>query len=135
MSQNRKLLWTERIAVRWGDMDALGHVNNTAYFRYMEQARISWFDALGIPLLENHCGPVIVKAVCEFLKPVTYPATVVVPVDLDQVGRSSFTVAHDMHLDGDPGHVFAAGEVIVVWIDHARGRSMPLPHRVRQALE
>lgn len=34
--------------IRWGDMDAFGHVNNTVYFRYMEQARISWFEALGI---------------------------------------------------------------------------------------
>jgi acyl-CoA thioester hydrolase len=34
--------------IRWGDMDAFGHVNNTVYFRYMEQARISWFEQLGI---------------------------------------------------------------------------------------
>ena len=46
MSTPRKLVHVERIAVRWGDMDAMGHVNNTVYFRYMEQARISWFDAL-----------------------------------------------------------------------------------------
>ena len=31
--------------IRWGDMDALGHVNNTVYFRYMEQARIEWLHA------------------------------------------------------------------------------------------
>jgi len=42
----RKLVHVERIPIRWGDMDAMGHVNNTVYFRYMEQARISWFDAL-----------------------------------------------------------------------------------------
>ena len=34
--------------IRWGDMDAFGHVNNTVYFRYMEQVRISWFEAVGI---------------------------------------------------------------------------------------
>ena len=34
--------------IRWGDMDAFGHVNNTVYFRYMEQVRISWFEQLGI---------------------------------------------------------------------------------------
>ena len=42
----KKLVHVERIAIRWGDMDAMGHVNNTVYFRYMEQARISWFEAL-----------------------------------------------------------------------------------------
>jgi acyl-CoA thioester hydrolase len=49
---NKKLVHVERIAIRWGDMDAMGYVNNTIYFRYMEQARISWFDAQGrsVPL-------------------------------------------------------------------------------------
>ena len=42
MTAKRKLVHTEILAIRWGDMDALGHVNNTVYFRFMEQARISW---------------------------------------------------------------------------------------------
>ncbi len=37
----KKLVYVERIPVRWGDMDAMAHVNNTVYFRYMEQTRIS----------------------------------------------------------------------------------------------
>ncbi|MDP2241225.1 MAG: thioesterase family protein [Burkholderiales bacterium] len=134
MNPGRKLLWTESIKVRWGDMDALGHVNNTVYFRYMEQARVSWFEALGVPVLENGCGPVIVKAVCEFLKPITYPATVAIPVYLEKTGRSSFVVAHDIHLDGDPAAVFARGEVVVVWIDHAQEKSRPLPQHILRAL-
>ena len=28
----------------WGDMDAFGHINNTVYFRYFEDARIAYFD-------------------------------------------------------------------------------------------
>ena len=44
MSEDRKLVHVERIPIRWGDMDAMGHVNNTVYFRYMEQARIGWFE-------------------------------------------------------------------------------------------
>jgi len=35
------------LAVRWGDMDAMGHVNNTVYFRYMEQTRIEWLETFG----------------------------------------------------------------------------------------
>ena len=134
MNEHRKPLWTEVIEVRWGDMDALDHVNNTVYFRYLEQARISWFGGLGIPLVERGCGPVIVRAVCDFLKPITYPATVAIPIYLDKVGRSSFTVAHDIHDAGDPAVIFAKGEVVVVWIDYAKGKSTPLPQRVLNAL-
>ncbi|MBM3384043.1 MAG: acyl-CoA thioesterase, partial [Betaproteobacteria bacterium] len=46
MDEKRTLAHVERIPIRWGDMDAMGHVNNTVYFRFMEQARISWFDRL-----------------------------------------------------------------------------------------
>lgn len=135
MTEQRKSLWTERIKVRWGDMDALGHVNNTEYFRYMEQTRIAWFDALGIPILANGCGPVMARAICDFITPITYPATVSVATYLQKVGRSSFTVTHELRPDIDPAALFATGEVVVVWIDHAQGKSMPLPAGVRQALE
>lgn len=135
MTGQRKSLWTERIKVRWGDMDALGHVNNTEYFRYMEQTRISWFDALGIPILANGCGPVIVRAACDFIIPITYPATVSVATYLQKVGRSSFTVTHELRPDADPAVLFASGEVVVAWIDHAQGKSIPLPAGVRQALK
>jgi acyl-CoA thioester hydrolase len=43
----RILVYELELPIRWGDMDAMGHVNNTVYFRYMEQLRISWFDAMG----------------------------------------------------------------------------------------
>ena len=46
VAPERKLAHVERIAIRWGDMDAMGHVNNIYYFRYMEQARIAWFESL-----------------------------------------------------------------------------------------
>ena len=45
MSAHRVHVHTSRQPIRWGDMDALGHVNNTVYFRYMEQARIEWLYA------------------------------------------------------------------------------------------
>jgi len=46
MTEPHRLAHVERIPIRWGDMDAMGHVNNTVYFRYMEQTRINWFDVL-----------------------------------------------------------------------------------------
>src|SRR5258705_9780766 len=69
-----KLMHVERIAIRWGDMDAMGHVNNTVYFRYMEQARIGWFDAL-VPRGEawKATGIVIANASFNFKRPSTYP--------------------------------------------------------------
>ncbi len=64
--------------IRWGDMDAFGHVNNTVYFRYMEQVRISWFEQLGMAGSNaDGQGPVIVNASMEFLKQLHYPGDVI----------------------------------------------------------
>lgn len=41
---DRQLLHTAHIPVRWGDMDSYGHVNNTLYFQYLEEARVAWFE-------------------------------------------------------------------------------------------
>ena len=44
---SRKLMYTCLIPMRWGDMDAYRHVNNTVYFRYMEQARVEFLEQIG----------------------------------------------------------------------------------------
>lgn len=44
--EHKILVHQLELPIQWGDMDALGHVNNTVYFRYMEQARVSWIQAI-----------------------------------------------------------------------------------------
>src|SRR5687767_6052875 len=96
-ADTRKLVHVERIPIRWGDMDAMGHVNNTVYFRFMEQARIGWFDAL-VPEQEawKSTGIVIANAACNFKKPMTYPGTVEVRIFVGPVGGSSVPTFYEM---------------------------------------
>lgn len=126
-----------RQAIRWGDMDAFGHVNNTVYFRYMETARIAFleqaaggFDAAGE-------GPVIVTAYCNFGKQLTYPGEIEVRTFAGPAGRSSFEVTHEIRLvgeDGEAGDVHAAGGGKVVWVDYKAGKSVPLPAALKAVL-
>jgi len=70
MKEGAKLIHTTRMAVRWGDMDAYGHVNNTVYFRYFEQARCEWLEQMGFRVSpEEPTGPVIINASCTFRVP------------------------------------------------------------------
>ena len=71
-------------------MDLLGHVNNTEYFRYMEQARIEWLYRQGMSDgYGEGKGAVIVNASCNFLVPLVYPGQVEVRMYLGSPGRSS----------------------------------------------
>jgi acyl-CoA thioester hydrolase len=67
LQDHRVLVHTSLQPIRWGDMDMLGHVNNTVYLRYMEKARIDWIDTLarGQGCVAGR-GPVIVNASCNF---------------------------------------------------------------------
>ncbi len=121
----RILVHTEVFPMRWGDMDALGHVNNTVYFRYMEQARIGWMMANGyaVDLRDSH-GPVIVNASCTFLKPLVYPGDVEVRMYLDELGRTSVGSWYELWCEGD---LYAEGAAKIVWMDYRSGKSAPLP--------
>lgn len=122
------------IPIRWGDMDAMGHVNNTVYFRYLEQLRISWFDALGIGGHDVPQGPVIVNAHCSFLRELRYPGVVRARMWVGEIGRSSFETLAALSRTDDPETVYAEGGAKVVWVDYPKRKSTPLPERVRNAI-
>jgi len=128
----RILVHTSRQPIRWADMDMLGHVNNTVFFRYCEQARIEWTyglheggDAYG------DTGPVIVNASCTFLLPLVYPGEIEVRMYLADPGRTSVGSYYEILKDGTK---HADGAAKLVWIDIATGRSVPLPDRVTAPL-
>lgn len=131
----RKLVHVESIVVRWGDMDAMGHVNNTVYFRYMEQARIGWFDAL-VPRGEawKSTGIVIANASCNFRRPINYPGTVQVRVYAGAPGGSSVPTYYELQVGDDP-LCYADGAATVVFIDMARQKPVRIPDRFRELLQ
>lgn len=133
MEQARQLVLTTLIPIRWGDMDAYGHVNNTIYFRYMEQARCEWIEALGYKVMPGGDGPVIINASCTFLAPLNYPGSVEVKLFVGEPGRSSLPTSYELRLQGSDT-LYATGESKVVWMDTRTGKSVPLPDDLRAAL-
>lgn len=131
----RKLAHVERFPIFWGDMDALGHVNNVTYFRYMEQARVAFFERL-VPADElwKKTGIVVVHASCDFRRALVYPGDVEVSLFVEPPRRSSVNTLYEMRLAGDP-HVYAEGSAVVVFIDGATQRAIAIPPKVRSQLE
>jgi acyl-CoA thioester hydrolase len=132
MSEKKKLVHVERIAIRWGDMDAMGHVNNTVYFRFMEQARIGWFESL-LPRGEAWAkiGIVIVNASCNFKKPINYPGTVEVRVFSGAPGGSSVPTFYELAVEN---HLYADGAATVVFVDAEKQKPLRIPDGIRALL-
>jgi acyl-CoA thioester hydrolase len=129
---DRILVHTLRMPIRWGDMDAMGHVNNTVYFRYLEQARLSWFEHIDcVPDPANGQGPVIINAHCTFLRQLKYPGEIEVRTFAATPGRSSIETMHEIRRVDTPDVIAAEGGAKVVWIDYQREKSLPIPDAVR----
>jgi acyl-CoA thioester hydrolase len=134
MTQKRKLVYSTQIPIRWGDMDAYQHVNNTVYFRYAEQARVEWLEHVGYTVLPQGTAPVVINASCTFLLPMNYPGTVDLRLYSGVPGRSSFETYYEMRLAGDD-KLYCEGQAKVVWMDPATGKSVPIPEVLRKLLE
>jgi acyl-CoA thioester hydrolase len=136
---DKKQVFESRVQMRWGDMDAMGHVNNTLYFRYMEIVRLDWLFKVGVDMNPGASataqGPVIINAFCNFLRQLQYPGELRVTMFVANPGRSSFDTYHTIETLAEPGVVCAEGGARTVWTDYAAKRSVPMPDWFRQHLE
>ncbi len=128
-TDDRRLVFRTSIRVRWGDMDAMRHVNNSRYFTYFEQARVDWLASLASGWAGRR-GPTLARASCDFKRPLTYPATLDVHVLIGPPGRKSLTTYYEARAKGEEAPC-ATGEAVLVWFDYEEGRSVPLPDAIR----
>jgi len=133
METQRQLVHTSLIPIRWGDMDAYGHVNNTVYFRYMEQIRVEYLERSGFKVRPEGTAPVIINASCTFLVPLNYPGVVEIKMYCGHPGRSSIPTHYEICLQGDDT-LYATGDSKIVWMQIATGKSVPIPDELRAQL-
>ena len=132
LPEHKKLTLEMTIPIRWGDMDAMGHVNNTLYFRYMEIVRLEWLYKIGATKDEQGDGPVIVNAFCNFIRQLEYPGEVLAKHYVASPGRTSFEAYITLERTDEPGVLYATGGAKTVWVNFPRGKSVPLPDKVRR---
>ena len=130
----KKLVHEVSVPLRWGDMDALGHINNTLYFRYMEIVRMEWVFKVGVSTDLSGEGTVIVNAFCNFLRQLEYPGDVRVTLFVAEPGRSSFETYHTIERTDAPGVVYAEGGARMVWTNFGAKKSAPMPDWFRAHL-
>lgn len=128
----RQALFRMPLALRWRDLDAFNHVNNSNFMTYLEETRIRWFDSLGQDWVTDTTAPLLAAVQMNYRQPIPYPASIVIALFADRIGSSSVTIGHRI-VSEDGAIVHADGHVVMVWIDRASGRPTPLPDAVRQA--
>ena len=129
--EHKKLVYETTFMVKWGDMDAMKHVNNAMYFKYMEHARVDWFEHIDFLLLPNGHGAVIANAFCNFKRQLKYKDEVLLKMYVSGAARATFDTWTTMERVNEPGVICAEGGATVIWIDTLREKAASLPEALR----
>lgn len=126
---------TVEIPVAWGDMDALGHVNNVVYLRWFETARVIYFERTGLfaALDAQGHGPILARQTIDYRLPITYPDVARVQTTVTRFGNTSFAMAFKIHSTSH-GAVAAEGEGFGVLINYRSGEKIPLDGAFKAAV-
>ena len=129
--EQKKFVFEMNIPIHCGDMDALGHVNNTTYFRYLESGRVDWLRSLNCQMDAKDEGVVVVNAFCNFYKQLEYPGDVLLKMYVSDPGRTTFETWATMERADQPGVIYAAGGATTIWVDVANKKAKDLPDWLR----
>lgn len=128
------LLHRAPIGVRWRDLDAFNHVNNSSYLTYLEEARLQWLSH--VPSWhDQNAVPVLAASSLNYRAPIAWPAAVAVELYCERLGNSSLTIAHRIVDDADRHRLYSDGNVVLVWMNPHDGKPVPLPSAIRKAAE
>ena len=127
------LLFSAALTVRWRDLDAFNHVNNSVFLTYLEETRLQWLKDVPGPWFDAHAMPVLAASTLNYRRPIEWPAQLHVELRCTRVGGSSLTLAHRIVDAADASRLYCDGDVTLVWMDPSNGRSVPLPQAIRSA--
>lgn len=128
--QRRDFAFFLPLVTRWGDMDALGHVNNAKFFTYDESARLDYFQRLmqDDPKFWKEYGLILAHIEADFLEQLKPPAELAIGFRIAKLGRTSLRTEAAM-FRGET--CVAITRAIVVWFDYRAGTPLPLPDAFR----
>jgi acyl-CoA thioester hydrolase len=125
------LLHVASIGVRWRDLDAFNHVNNSNYLTYLEESRLQWLSHVPGPWFDEQAMPVMAASEVNYRRPIEWPAQLEVQLFCARLGNSSLTIAHRIVDATDASRLYCDGHVVMVWMNPATGKPVPLPACIR----
>mgnify|MGYP000623773263 FL=1 len=118
--------------VAWGDMDAFGHVNNAVYYRYIESARICYFEELNI--FQQYIYTVVASSQCQYLRPLFYPDQLKIGARVEEMRSSAIRMSYILW-SGQQQNIAARGEAVIVCVDKLNLQKIPMPENIRQNIK
>lgn len=120
------------VAVRFRDLDPMGHVHHSLPIVYVEEARAAfWREIAGRPGLAE-IDYVLGEITVRYHRRIPFPAQLDVRLWVAGIGRSSITMEFEVCDPG--GNRYASGRTVLVMYDYQRHASMPVPTELRERI-
>lgn len=126
-------LFVAHLDVRWRDLDAFNHVNNSTYLTYLEEARLQWLRHVPGPWFDESSMPVLAASNLNYRQPIAWPGHLAVELFCERLGNSSITLAHRIVDAEHTDQLYCDGQVVLVWMNPATGKPVPLPQAIRDS--
>ena len=119
--------------IDWSDLDLLGHVNNIAFSRFFQAARVEYCGHVGLEVYPGMTtGPILAASRVQFLSQLFFPGNVRILTRCRKTGTTSITLEHVLY--GDNGTPAAVAEDVVVRYDFKAKAKMPLGDEIREKI-
>lgn len=123
------------IPTRWMDNDVYGHVNNVTYYSYFDTAvNHHLIEAGGLDIHRDPAFGVVAETGCKFFRELQFPDIVDAGIRVARLGNSSVTYEIGLFRRGTDEPA-AVGHFVHVWVDRTTRRPVPIPDKIRRALE
>ncbi|MEH7356479.1 thioesterase family protein [Neobacillus drentensis] len=121
------------VKVRFSETDALGHINNTSYFIYLEEARIRFMESLGYKMDIQNWNFILASTKCDFISQGYFGQELSIKTYVTKIGTKSFQLEHDL-IAVQTNELIARGNAIMVFFDFEKQKSEPIPEMVKEEL-
>ena len=125
-------MFTQKITPRFGETDALGHINNTVFPCWFEQARKPVFQIFNPDMAFDEMNLILAHTEFDFLAETYLKNDVEVRTYVDKIGNTSFTISHEAWQEGVKK---ATGRVVMVYFDFKTKKPLSIPEQYRTILK
>jgi len=122
--------FTSFIEHRFSDFDLYGHVNNVAYFSFLEIARINMVKDFFKEMTNNHLFLLVAHAECTYIQPIQYGDQLVVSSTISRIGNTSFDI--DYRLNDGYDTTYATARTVMVCFDNIKKKTVSTPDCIRE---
>jgi acyl-CoA thioester hydrolase len=124
-------MFVHREAVRFRDLDAMGHVNNAVFLTYIESARVAFLQHLGAAATLEDMSIIVARIEIDFRAPVGFGDEVEIFVRASRFGDKSFDLEYELRV---AGKVVAEAKSVLVSYDYGKGEAVELSDEWREKL-